>query len=147
MAIQETSERVERFLEREREWLAARIESVRALIDRVKSGAEDFDAAEAALARWGHDLENLEREQRGLLAEWAASDLTEEDRQPMRAKAAEVREMVEQCIAQESELRGLLAARGRELGEETAAVRQGQGMLRRYRQSGPVLGDHIDRGA
>lgn len=139
-------ERVQSYLARQRAWLEREMAAAEALLAQAEA-LPDLDdplaAAQSAMA----ELESLDREQRGLLAEWRDEDIPEELRAPIREESARIAEMA----AQLSVLRGRVA---QAIAEGQAAIvvserslRAGRGGLRRYRPGMDVTADRIDRNA
>jgi len=138
--------RVRSYLTRQRAWL----ERETAIAERLLAEAAtlpDLDDPLAAAQVSMTELEDLEREQRGLLAEWHDEDIPQEEREPIKAESAKIAELA----ANLSILRGRVA---QAIAESQAAIlvseqslRAGRGGLRRYRPGLDNTADHIDRNA
>ncbi len=140
------TERVRSYLARQHAWLERETAAAERLLEQA-GNLPDLDDPLAAAKTSMAELEDLEREQRGLLAEWRDENIPPEERESIHAESERVAEMA----ATLSVLRGRVA---QAIAEGQASIlvseqslRAGRGGLRRYRPGMDSIADHIDRNA
>ncbi len=146
MAVSNLSSRVRAYMARQRAWLEQEIAGAELLLANVAAMPE-LDHPLAAAQASMNELENLEREQRGLLAEWKDESIPLDEQDFVRGEAIVIAELA----ARLSILRGQVA---QAIAESQVAIvgagkglRAARGGVRKYHPGVDGTAGHVDRNA
>ena len=109
---------------------------------------EEFEALRVRHAEEVRVTVTLEREFSALLKEWrAAPDLSEEEREQVRALGGRAASLAEEVAAQTNRLSGLLGSHLKTMRASLGRARKGHALIGRYRAGDMPQADLLDRRA
>lgn len=131
MADLPLTERVQSYMKRQRAWLERELAQVQALLANPQ-GLLALDDTLAAAKTAADELENLEREQHGLLAEWRDEAIAAEARDAILAEAAAIAELAARLGTARAKVAQAIADAQSAVLREQQTLRAGKMRMRRY---------------
>lgn len=148
MPDQDLPERVRSYLSRQRAWITLQTQRAENMLLSLSDAAEpDLEAALAELPAALAQLDEFEREQRGLLAEWRDEATDPEIHLPVQIEAAEVAQLAAQLQTLHGQLAQAILAQQAQVTLNTQALGKGRETLRAYRSDGDDTAGLVDRDA
>jgi hypothetical protein len=137
------TERVLAYMARQRAWLERELraaEDILAQPEQLISLEQSLESARNA----ERELEELEREQRGLLTEWQRENIEPAARQPVLEQAAEIAALAATLGAARSKVAQAIAHAQGVIVREQQGLRAGRARMRRYAPAEDESGQHLD---
>ena len=141
-------ERTLAYLARQRAWVIERLADTRMLITQLDAGTtEDLEAQVADAQQQMAALDDLEREQRGLLAEWQRHPVEDPTRDVVRKESEAVAALVAELTVAHGRLAQAVVEQRTRLFAEAQSLGRGREALRNYRPSNDGDTGLVDRHA
>ncbi len=148
MPDQDLPERVRAYLTRQRAWIERQTERAQTMLQSLEQATEpDLESALIELPAALGQLDEFEREQRGLLAEWRNNTPDPEIHVPVQAEAAEIAQLATQLQALHGQLAQAIIEQKARVTLNTQALGKGRETLRAYRSDSDDTAGLVDRDA
>lgn len=141
-------ERTLAYLARQHAWLLERLDEARALLAKLDAGdTDDLEAQASQAQQCMATLDDLEREQRGLLAEWQRNPVEDAVRDSVRRESEAVAALVAELTVAHGRLAQAVVEQRTRLITESQSLARGREALRNYRPSNDGDTGLVDRHA
>lgn len=141
-------ERTLAYLARQRAWLRERLHEARELLAKLDAGdTDDLEAQLAQAQQCMADLDDLEREQRGLLAEWQRHPVEDATRDLVRKESEAAAALLAELTVHHGRLAQAVVEQRARLIAESQSLGRGREALRNYRPSNDGETGLVDRHA